>query len=204
MQVQGPGEIPQGQALLVQIIVGVPHPEIPDVGVLQLLLMGLHQADGPAEQGPAVQCLGISEIVAGPGQFHVGVGSALFGGQGFDGIEDFLVLVVDVPHLALFQQRHGEPPLAQGAKRPQKIHRYPEGRGVLRLKSIRGWWDAWRVPRWEREHIFLTFYCTTEMGKAEKKFGFFAEKGNFYGIFCRLKQCNKAKPARAARERFGY
>ena len=127
VEFQGAGEIPQGRALLVQIIVGVAQPEIPAVGVLQRIGMRLHQPDGPAEQGLAFGSLGIGQVVAGPGQLHIGGSGPFLRGQGFEGVENLLVLIMGVPDLALFQQSHGVPPWCPIEKSPQKVRRGPAG-----------------------------------------------------------------------------
>ena len=58
MQFQSFFQIPQGAALLVQIIIGIPHAEIPGISVSQLLLVGLHQFQCLVEQLSSLRLAG--------------------------------------------------------------------------------------------------------------------------------------------------
>lgn len=96
-------EIAQGLSLLIQVVIGIAHTEIPVVIPLEVLLIG-------QEQG---QCLfihflviHIGGIVVGPGELTAQLGGAALFGDGFDGVDDLLVLVLLVPDLTLFQQGH--------------------------------------------------------------------------------------------------
>ena len=50
MQFQSFFKILQSAALLIQIIVGIPHTEIPGIGIPQFLFVGLHQFQCPMKQ----------------------------------------------------------------------------------------------------------------------------------------------------------
>ena len=101
-------EAGQGQRFLVQIVVGVGHPEIPGVGhirvsfrrLLQLLLQGQQQVQGPLVQGPVLRRHHVhGQVVIGPGQ-GAGEGEVQrLLGQGLDGVDDLLVFVLLVPLL---------------------------------------------------------------------------------------------------------
>lgn len=69
----------------------------------EIRLMGLQQGNGLAEQLP-VPRRGL--VVVGPGQFAVHLRGALLGGDGLQGLDDLLILVVFVPDLTLVQQSH--------------------------------------------------------------------------------------------------
>ena len=96
-------EIGQRPALLVQVVVGITHAEVPAMVPCEIRLMGLQQGNGLAEQLP-VPRRGL--VVVGPGQFAVHLRGALLGGDGLQGLNDLLILVVFVPDLTLVQQSH--------------------------------------------------------------------------------------------------
>ena len=106
---QGLLKVGQGQALLVQVEVGVGQPEVPGVGrvrvlldgFLQLALQGEEEVHRPLVQGPVLRRHHVNgQIVVGPGQ-GAGEGEVhRFLRQGFNGVDDLLVLVLLVP---LFQ-----------------------------------------------------------------------------------------------------
>ncbi len=107
---QGLLEVGQGQALLVQVVVGVGNSEIPGVGhiwvllcrLLQLALQRQQQVQGPLVQGPVLRRHHVNgQVVVGPGQ-GAGEGEVQrLLGQGLDGVDDLLVFVLLVPLLQL-------------------------------------------------------------------------------------------------------
>ena len=107
MQFQRPLQIGEGRALPVQIIAGIAHAEVPAVRVGAVGLVGGHQPNGPPQQLTAFRLGGLSQIVVGPGQFHIGGGGALLFGQRFQRLDDLLVFLRLMPQAALFQKVHG-------------------------------------------------------------------------------------------------
>ena len=106
VELQGFLEIAQGLLLLVQVVEGVAHAEVPVVVLPQGRPVGLHQPDGPPEQRPALRRAGVPLVVAGPGQLHVLLRGALPLRDGLQGVDDLLILVVLMPDPALLQQLH--------------------------------------------------------------------------------------------------
>ena len=100
-------KVVQRRALLVQVVPGVPHAEVPAVVVLKIRLVGGQQPDGLAEQLLVARP---GQVVIGPGQLAVQLGGALVGGQRLDGVDDVLVRALFVPARALLQQIHGRFP----------------------------------------------------------------------------------------------
>ena len=99
-------KVPQGAALLVQIVVGIPHAEVPAVVTLEVFLMGLQQGDGLFKQVPPPWLVGVRQIAVGPGQLAVHLRGTFLGGDGLQRVDDFLKFVLFMPFLALFQNIH--------------------------------------------------------------------------------------------------
>ena len=76
VQCQRPLEMRQGGPLLVQIVVGIPHAEVPAVVPLQSVPVGSHPRNGPFEQRPALGLLWVCQVVVGPRQFQVNLRGA--------------------------------------------------------------------------------------------------------------------------------
>ena len=94
-------EIRQCPALLVEIVIGITHAEIPAMVACKIFLMG-----GPAEQSLFLKQLPIPkfrQIVVGSCQFAVHLRGTLLGRDSLQRINDLLVFVVFIPNLALFQ-----------------------------------------------------------------------------------------------------
>ena len=98
--------MPQSAALLIQIIIGIPHTEIPGISISQFLLMGLHQFQCMVKQLPSLRLAGVRQIVVGAGQLHINFRGTLLGGDGLQRVNDFQVFVLLMPLLALLQNVH--------------------------------------------------------------------------------------------------
>ena len=98
--------MPQSAALLIQIIIGIPHTEIPGISISQFLLMGLHQFQCLVKQLPSLRLAGVRQIVVGAGQLHINFRGTLLGGDGLQRVNDFQVFVLLMPLLALLQNVH--------------------------------------------------------------------------------------------------
>ena len=106
MQFQSFFKMPQSAALLIQIIIGIPHTEIPGISISQFLLMGLHQFQCLVKQLPSLRLAGVRQIVVGAGQLHINFRGTLLGGDGLQRVNDFQVFVLLMPLLALLQNVH--------------------------------------------------------------------------------------------------
>ena len=103
MQFQSFFKMPQSAALLIQIIIGIPHTEIPGISISQFLLMGLHQFQCLVKQLPSLRLAGVRQIVVGAGQLHIHFRGALLGRNRFQGVDYLLRFILFKPLLALFQ-----------------------------------------------------------------------------------------------------
>ena len=101
MQFQGPFKVPQGTALLVQIIIGIPHTEVPRISFAQFFLKWPHQFQCPVKQFPSPRFTGVRQIIVRPGQLHIHVRGAFLHGDGFQGIYYLLMFISFMPLLAL-------------------------------------------------------------------------------------------------------
>ena len=106
MQFQSFFKMPQRAALLIQIIIGIPHTEIPGISISQFLLMGLHQFQCLVKQLPSLRLAGVRQIVVGAGQLHIHFRGTLLGRDCLQCVNDFLVFVLLMPLLALLQNIH--------------------------------------------------------------------------------------------------
>ena len=106
MQFQGFFKISQGAALLIQIIIGIPHAEIPGISISQFLLVGLHQFQRPVKQLLSLRLAGVRQIVVGSRQLHIHFRGTLLGRDCLQCVNDFLVFVLLMPLLALLQNIH--------------------------------------------------------------------------------------------------
>ena len=106
MQFQSFFKMPQSAALLIQIIIGIPHTEIPGISISQFLLMGLHQFQCLVKQLPSLRLAGVRQIVVGAGQLHIHFRGTLLGRDCLQCVNDFLVFVLLMPLLALLQNIH--------------------------------------------------------------------------------------------------
>ena len=106
MQFQSFFKMPQSAALLIQIIIGIPHTEIPGISISQFLLMGLHQFQCLVKQLPSLRLAGARQIVVGAGQLHIHFRGTLLGRDCLQCVNDFLVFVLLMPLLALLQNIH--------------------------------------------------------------------------------------------------
>ena len=106
MQFQSFFKMPQSAALLIQIIIGIPHTEIPGMSISQFLLMGLHQFQCLVKQLPSLRLAGVRQIVVGAGQLHIHFRGTLLGRDCLQCVNDFLVFVLLMPLLALLQNIH--------------------------------------------------------------------------------------------------
>ena len=96
-------EIRQCPALLVEIVIGITHAEIPAMVACKIFLMGGQQSNRFFKQLPIPK---FRQIVVGSCQFAVHLRGTLLGRDSLQRINDLLVFVVFIPNLALFQQFH--------------------------------------------------------------------------------------------------
>ena len=89
-------KIGQSPTLLIQIVIGIAHAEVPAMVACKIFLMGFQQGNRLLEHLPIPW---LCQIVIGLGQFTVLLRCAF--GDGLQGIDDFLVFIVFVPNLAL-------------------------------------------------------------------------------------------------------
>ena len=101
MQFQSFFKISQSAALLIQIIIGIPHAEIPGISIPQFLLVGLHQFQCPVKQLSSLRLAGVRQIVVGSRQLHIHFRGTPLSGDGFQRVNDFLVFILLMPLLAL-------------------------------------------------------------------------------------------------------
>ena len=99
-------KIPQSAALLIQIIIGIPHAEIPGISISQFLLVALHQFQCPVKLLSSLRFAGVRQIVVGSRQLHIHFRGTLLGRDGLQRVYDFLVFVLLMPLLALLQNIH--------------------------------------------------------------------------------------------------
>lgn len=91
----------QGFLFTVQIEQGVAQPVVPQGVLLSLVCDGLQKGDG-LFQRPGL--LGPGQVVVGPGQLAGELIAPLRLGDGLDGVDDPLILVLLVPALKLAEQ----------------------------------------------------------------------------------------------------
>ena len=94
-------KVPKGAPLLVQIVIGIAHAEVPVVVAFEVFLMGLQQSNRLFEHILAAWLIWVCQIVISPGQLTVHLRSAFLGGDGLQRVNDLLVFVVFMPPLAL-------------------------------------------------------------------------------------------------------
>ena len=91
-------EIGQCPALLIQIVIGIAHTEVPTVVFCKVVCMGFQQGNRLLIQFPI---LWNSQVVVGAGQLAVHLRGTLLGGDGLQRVNDFLVFAFFMPLLAL-------------------------------------------------------------------------------------------------------
>ena len=96
-------KIGQCPALLIQIVIGISHTEVPTVVFCKVVCMGFQQGKRLLIQFPI---LWNSQVVVGAGQFTVHLRGTLLGGNGLQRVDDLLVLALFMPLLALLQNVH--------------------------------------------------------------------------------------------------
>ena len=91
-------KIGQCPALLIQIVIGISHTEVPTVVFCKVVCMGFQQGKRLLIQFPI---LWNSQVVVGAGQFTVHLRGMLLGRDSLQRVNDLLVLPLFMPLLAL-------------------------------------------------------------------------------------------------------
>ena len=103
-------EVGQGTPLLIEVVAGVAHAEVPEMVALEVLRVRTQKFDCPLVIVPLLdgRC-----IVVCARQLGVRLRRALLVGEGFERHDDFLEFMIFVPDLALFEQCHRKAFLSQ-------------------------------------------------------------------------------------------
>ena len=101
---QRSAEIEQPTALLVQVVIGIAHAEIPHMIPFKICLVGLQQGKGAPDHGNAPGFPRIRQIVVRPRQLAVRLRGARLIRDGFQCVDDLLIFIPLIPNPALFQQ----------------------------------------------------------------------------------------------------
>ena len=106
MALQGPLEVIQGLLLLIQVVVGIAHAEIPAVILPKSVPVEFQQSNGPLKQRAALWGARVSLIVVGPGQFQVLLRGALLRRNRLQEADDCLIIFLSMQEFTLSQQIH--------------------------------------------------------------------------------------------------